>query len=75
MSDTNPAATGRNLIICAFWVEGVEPDDATRALSVASVPGRIKGSGAVVSIAAANVDALLRCWLRNVNIEEAANVR
>lgn len=63
-----------HLCIAAFWVEG-DPDETTEGLAelVPQTPGYLPGTGSVVTISQHNVDTQLRRWLRNINIEEAAD--
>jgi hypothetical protein len=62
-----------NLIIAAYWTDD-EADLATAKAAV-SMKGQIAGSGAVVSLDDANVDAELRVFLRRLQLEEAADWR
>lgn len=60
----------RHLVIAAFWTD-TEPDDSVKVVADTMDEIAIKGSGAVVSVK--GVDLPLRRWLRQVNLEEAAD--
>jgi hypothetical protein len=65
-------ATGRHLVLAAFWV--VDDPEAVADQVVEAIRGIPEPeSGGVVTIAEPNVDRQLRAILRTVNLEEAAN--
>lgn len=59
-----------HLVVAAFW-STESPDAATVHVAAAIQPYVVKGSGAVVSLR--GVDSPLRQWLRDIQIEEAAD--
>lgn len=61
-----------NLIIAAYWTDD-DAQEATRIAAEAIHGHLIPGTGSVVSLAEHSVDAGLRAFLRNLQLEEAAD--
>lgn len=60
-----------NLVIAAYWTDDAA-EDATSRLAEA-IDGQIPGTGGVVALDVANVDAGLRHFLRLIQLDDAAN--